>query len=55
MLRGRERGKGNPPGRKENYAEEIFSSGGGNLTRSDFDHLNPFQSYKQHSVNTERL
>ena len=28
--------------------EEIFPSGGG-----DFDHLNLFQSQKQHSVNVE--
>ena len=32
-----------------------FLSGGGNLTRSDFDHLNLFQNYKQHSVNIEHL
>ena len=30
-----------------------FSLGGENLSRSDFDHLNLFQSYKHHSVNIE--
>ena len=30
-----------------------FPSGGGNQTRSDIDHSNPFQSYKQDSVNIE--
>ena len=35
-------------GREEIFPSEIFPSGGG-----DFDHLNLFQSQKQHSVNVE--
>ena len=30
--------------------EKISLSKGGNLKGTDFDHLNPFQSQKQHSV-----
>ena len=33
--------------------EGIFLSACGNLTRSDFDNLNLFQSQKQHSINSE--
>ena len=33
--------------------EAIFLSGSGNLNRSDFDHSNLFQSYKQRSVNID--
>ena len=32
-------------------SNEIFVSKGGNLTRTNFDHMNPFQSYRQHYVN----
>ena len=38
---------------RETWLGEIFLLGGGNLTRSDFDHSNLFQSQKQHSVNIE--
>ena len=31
----------------------LFLLGGGDLTRSDFDHLNFFQSLKQHSVHID--
>ena len=31
-----------------------FLSGGENLAKSDFDHWNLFQSYKQHFVNIEK-
>ena len=31
----------------------FFLLGGGNLTRSDFNHLNFFQSLKQHSVHID--
>ena len=37
-----------------NFAGGIFLSSGGNLRRSDFEHLNLFQSQKQDSVNTEQ-
>ena len=40
-------------GGMENFARGIFSSAGGNLTRSDFDYWNLFQRWKQHSVNIE--
>ena len=33
------------------FEKEIFVSKGGNLTGTNFDHMNPFQSYRQHSVN----
>ena len=32
---------------------EFFLLGDGNRTRSDFDHLNFFQSLKQHSVHID--
>ena len=37
-----------------NFAWGMFLLGGGNLTMSDFDHSNLFQSLKQHFVDTER-
>ena len=36
-----------------NFAGRTLLLSGGNLTRSDFEHLSFFQSYKQDSVNTE--
>ena len=36
--------------RMGNFAGGFFLLGGGNLTRNDFDHLNFFQSLKQHSA-----
>ena len=36
-----------------NFAGRTFLLSGGNLTRSDFEHLSLFQSYKQDSVNIE--
>ena len=33
----------------------IILLGGGNLTGTDFDYSNLFQSLKQHSVNIEKL
>ena len=47
------RGKPHLNGGNGKFFWGIFLSGGGNLTRSDFDHLNLFQSYKQHFVNIE--
>ena len=41
-----------PSGESGEFFWGIFLSGGGNLTRSDFDHWNLFQSYK-HFVNIE--
>ena len=40
-------------GESEIFFGKIFLLGGKNLRWSDFDHLNLFQSYKQHSLNIE--
>ena len=53
------RDRGIPPvGAMRDFVGGIFFWGGGgggcqNLMRSDFDHLNFFQSQKQHSVHIE--
>ena len=39
-------------GKREILLGEFFYQGDGNL-RSDFDHLNFFQSYKHYSINSE--
>ena len=46
-------GSPHPSGGNGKCFRGIFLSGGGNLTWSDFDHLNLFQSHKQHFVNNE--
>ena len=51
VLRGKQE---NPLSRGiANFAEGIFLMSGENLTRSDFEHLNLFQAWKQNSVNIE--
>ena len=49
-LRGREIP---PVGENGKFCWGFFLFGGGNLRRSDFDHLNLFQSLKQHSVHID--